>query len=223
MEDFILRQEELVQNPSARLPVCLVLDTSGSMAGESIAELQKGVETFFEAIRSDEVAKYSAEICVVTFGDSAKKVVDFAAIERQELPTVCAAGQTPMGAGVTLALDLLEARKTEYRNAGVDYFQPWMVLMTDGDPTDDISAAARRIESLVAEKKLAIFAIGIGPSANMVELARLSHGRPPLHLKGLNFPQFFVWLSRSVSRVSQSIPGEIVPLDKAGIDAWGQV
>ena len=46
-EELILRQEELVENPTARLPVCLVLDTSASMSGPPINELQEGVNTFY--------------------------------------------------------------------------------------------------------------------------------------------------------------------------------
>lgn len=222
-EQYILRQEDLVENPTARVPICLVLDVSSSMSGSEIAELNEGVHMFFDAIRSDDVAQYAAEIAVVTFGASVEKVVDFMAIERQSVPTLEANGATPMGEGVCLGLDLLEARKQDYQRAGVDYFQPWIVVMTDGEPTDDIGNAASRIQALVTNKKLAVFAIGIGANANLTKLAALSPNRPPLRLRGLNFKEFFTWLSRSVSRVSQSTPGEAVALDLKGIEAWGQV
>lgn len=222
-EEFIIRQQELVENPTPRVPICLVLDVSGSMSGEPIEELQEGVRMFFDAIREDDVAQYAAEIAIVTFGGVARKALDFFAVNRQEVPTMYADGTTPMGEALDLALDLLEARKTEYRNAGVDYYQPWMVLMTDGAPTDSIDSAASRINELVKTKKLTVFPIAIGGAANTSELARLSPNRPPLKLKGLNFREFFLWLSRSVSRVSQSTPGESVTLDTDGIKAWGQV
>jgi len=222
-ERYVLRQEDLVENPTARVPICLVLDVSSSMDGEPIRELNEGVRLFFDAIRSDDVAQYAAEICIVTFGDAVTKKLDFMSVERQEVPTLYASGMTPMGEGVSLALDLLEARKGDYKRAGVDYYQPWMVVMTDGAPTDDISAAATRIRSLVAEKKLTVFPIAIGEAANLNTLATLSPTRPPLRLQGLNFREFFTWLSRSVSRVSQSTPGESVELDVAGIQAWGKV
>ena len=160
---------------------------------------------------------------IVTFGDTVTKKLDFMSVDRQEVPTLYASGATPMGEGVTHALDLLEARKGDYKRAGVDYYQPWMVVMTDGAPTDDISPAATRIRSLVAEKKLTVFPIAIGEGANLDTLAKLSPTRPPLRLQGLNFREFFTWLSRSVSRVSQSTPGESVELDVAGIQAWGKV
>ncbi|WP_460132576.1 VWA domain-containing protein [Pseudomonas sp. S1_E04] len=222
-EEFLIRQEELVENPTARVPICLVLDVSGSMGGEPIQELQSGVQMFFDAIREDDVAQYAAEICVVTFGSTAQRAVDFMSIERQDVPALVADGTTAMGQGVNMALDLLDARKEEYRRAGVDYYQPWMVIMTDGEPTDDISVASSRIKSLAGSKKLTVFPIAIGAGANLETLSALSPGRPPLRLKGLNFKEFFLWLSRSVSRVSQSTPGEAVQLDVAGIEAWGQV
>lgn len=130
-EEFIIRQQELVENPTPRVPICLVLDVSGSMSGDPIEELQEGVRMFFDAIREDDVAQYAAEIAIVTFGGVARKALDFFAINRQEVPPMYADGGTPMGEALDLSLDILEARKTEYRNAGVDYYQPWMVLMTD--------------------------------------------------------------------------------------------
>ncbi|PPS32260.1 VWA domain-containing protein [Pseudomonas amygdali] len=222
-ENYLLSQEDLVDNPTARVPICLVLDVSGSMAGEPIRELQAGVKMFYEAVLEDEVAQYAAEISIVTFGSEAKRTVEFMAIGRQDVPALVADGTTAMGQGVNLALDLLEARKADYQRAGVDYFQPWMVIMTDGEPTDDISVASDRIRVLCESKKLTVFPIAIGTAANVETLGMLSPGRPPLRLKGLNFREFFLWLSRSVSRASQSTPGETVTLDKAGIDAWGQL
>ena len=50
-----------------------------------------------------------------------------------------------------------------------------------------------------------------------------SPNRPPLKLKGLNFQEFFEWLSQSVSRVSQSTPGDKVELDIEGIKGWAQL
>lgn len=221
--EYILRQEELVENPTARIPICLVLDVSGSMEGEPINELQSGIDLFMNTIQSDEVAKYAAEICMITFGGVVQKILDFASIERQETPVLTTEGLTPMGEAVVLAINLLEARKMEYKKAGVDYFQPWLVLMSDGAATDDISLAETKVNELVSRRQLTIFPIGIGAGANLHELSKLSGGRPPLKLKDLNFNEFFIWLSQSVSRVSQSTPGEKVELDLAGIQAWGTV
>ena len=124
-----------------------------------------------------------------------------------------------MGEALTIALDKLEQRKQKYKDSGVDYWQPWLVLMTDGQPNGDklaLEAACLKASSLQAEKKLYIFPIGIGKDADMTVLSRVSPYRTPLKLAGLKFVEFFQWLSRSVSRTSQSIPGEKVELPPNG-------
>ena len=251
--NLLLRLEDLVSNPTPRVPICLCLDTSGSMGavtgdctptGETvfedgkewtlvtggtsrISELQKGIELFYEAIREDEVAVYSAEICIVEFNNSANCVLDFANIERQgEIPELQARGNTAMGEGVNLALDLLEKRKEEYKDKGVDYYQPWLVLMTDGEANGSESELQRAIErttQMVNGKKLTIFPIGIGEEAGMETLQKFSPNRSPLKLQGLKFAEFFAWLSKSVSKTSQSTPGEKVQLDVEGIKGWGEL
>lgn len=251
--NLLLRLEDLVSNPTPRVPICLCLDTSGSMGavtgectptGETvfedgkqwrivtggtsrISELQKGIELFYKSIRDDEVAVYAAEICIVEFNDSAYSVVDFANIERQQnIPKLKARGNTAMGEGVNLALDLLEKRKLEYKDKGVDYYQPWLVLMTDGESNGsdfELQKAIKRTNELVNNKKLTIFPIGIGDEAGMQTLQKFSPTRSPLKLQGLKFEEFFAWLSKSVSQTSQSTPGERVPLDVEGIKGWGEL
>ena len=225
---ILLRKEDLVNNPTARVPVCLCLDVSGSMEGEPIKELNQGVRVFYDTIKEDEVAMYSAEICVVVFGgNKATCVEDFAGlIVQPEPPTLNAYGMTPLGEAVNLALDLLEERKKEYKDKGVDYYQPWLVLMTDGEPNGvptELSRAIGRTVEMVNAKKLTVFPIGIGPNADMSTLAKFSPNRPPLKLQGLKFKEFFAWLSKSVSKTSQSIPGEHIKLDVEGIKGWGEL
>ena len=118
MDNMLLRMEDLVNNPTPRVPVCLCLDVSGSMSGPPIDELNQGVKLFYDAIKDDEVALYSAEVSVVTFGGTdASCIVDFASLELQPNPPYLnASGMTPMGEAVNLALDLLEQRKEEYKD-----------------------------------------------------------------------------------------------------------
>lgn len=130
-----------------------------------------------------------------------------------------------MGEAVNLSLDMLEERKKEYRQNGVDYYQPWLVLMSDGAPNGDpneLDRAIKRVNDLVASKKLVVFAIGVGEYADMDVLAKFSPNRRPLRLQGLKFREFFVWLSQSVVAVSQSTPGESVKLP-TNLDDWAEL
>ena len=249
----LLRKQDLVDNPSTRVPICLCLDVSGSMnrivggttrdTGRAVfrdgqqwnvveggitalSELVDGVRSFYRALNEDDVARYSAEICVVTFsGTSARLVQDFASLDLQsDFPDISADGETPMGEGVNLALDRLEMRKQEYKDAGIDYFQPWLVLMTDGVPNgnpEEFHRAISRTQALERERKLSIFPIGIGEEADLKSLGKFSQRRTALRLKGMNFKGFFEWLSQSVARTSQSTPGEeTIELDVNAVKGW---
>ena len=223
----LLELEDLIDNPTPRVPVSLCLDCSGSMTGSPIEELNRGVQAFYNEINQDEIARYSAEINIVTFGP-AQIEADFQTIDmRPNPPIMRASGNTPMGEAVKLSLDSLENRKRQYRDNGVDYYQPWLVLMSDGAPyggsTTVLEEQIQRTCSLVKEKKLTVFAIGVGKQADMATLNRFSPNRTALRLQGLNFSQFFEWLSKSVSRVSQSTPGDTVKLDVEGIKGWADL
>lgn len=219
--------EDLFDNPTPRVPVVLCLDCSGSMMGEPIKELNAGVKTFYQAINEDEIARFSAETCIVTFGP-VQLEADFATLDvRPQPPVLSASGNTPMGEAVKLSLDSLERRKELYKESGVDYYQPWLVLMTDGKPyggsLELLNQQVNRVTNMVESRKLTVFPIGIGSEADMGTLQRFSPGRSPLRLQGLKFSDFFSWLSKSVSRVSQSTPGDKVSLDLEGVRGWAEL
>ena len=221
----LFNEDNFLDNPTPRVPIILCLDVSGSMGGRPVEEMNEGIRLFYEALREDETARYAADVAVVAFNSAAECVSDFHGIDSGTVPEVgVPEGGTDMGAGIRLSLDLLEARKAEYDNAGIDSYKPWMVLMTDGQPNGDEEELKRSIErarALTQRKALTIFPIGIGGGADMDMLRRLSDPRPPLRLKGLKFREFFAWLSQSASSVSQSMPGEDVQLDVEGIKSWG--
>ena len=106
-----LDDSELANNPNTRVPICIALDTSGSMVGTKIAELNRGVNIFLESILEDEITKYSADIAILTFGGSVETVLDFGDVEDIKLPFFMAGGGTPMGEAALQALDMLEDRK----------------------------------------------------------------------------------------------------------------
>lgn len=221
MPQVPLGQSNLFLNPDRRCPCVLVLDNSYSMHGPKIDQLNNGVAAFQNDVSRDLVALKRIEIAVVTFGP-VKVAQPFTTVDRLAMPPLVADNDTPMGQAVMTGLKLLEDRKSDYRQAGVPYFRPWMFLITDGLPTDDVSAASRAIKQAEASKSLSFFGVGVD-TADMNELAKMS-ARPPLHLNGLSFPQMFLWLSSSLKSISRSTPGQAVPLpNPTGPGGWATV
>ncbi|WP_295440622.1 VWA domain-containing protein [uncultured Thiodictyon sp.] len=98
-------------NPEPRCACLLVLDVSGSMEGERIAALNEGLRVFQSALRADELAAKRVEVGILTFGGSVQTIQDFVTADQFEAPTLTVTGDTPMGAAVEQALDMIEARK----------------------------------------------------------------------------------------------------------------
>lgn len=193
-------------NPDPRVACVLLVDTSSSMGGAPIGELNDGYEKFRGYLMDDELASHRAEVAVVEFNSTARVAVPMQ--EGRTLPphTFSASGLTSMGAAINKALDLIDARKAEYRSGGVEYYRPWIVVFSDGSPTDTpvFDQAVRRLTEVQNRKGVTVFPIGIGQSADMDALSRLSTQRGALRLAAVNFGAFFEWLSRSMSAVSHS-------------------
>jgi len=214
---------EFAENPEPRCPCVLLLDVSGSMAGQPINELKEGIQLFWQEVSKDPLASKRVEVAVVTFSDDVEVVQDFATIENSQPPVLEAGGATAMGSGILTALDMLRNRKEVYRRNGISYYRPWIFLITDGAPTEPqevMQQAAQAIQQEEAKKGVAFFAVGV-KGADMRMLATLSKERQPLKLKGLAFRELFLWLSASMQRVSSSKVEDKVDLPSP--QGWGQV
>ena len=208
---------DLISNPEPRCPCLLLLDTSGSMSGRPLAQLNEGVRIFRDQLMADSMAMQRVEVAVVTFGP-VKTVAEFQTVDLFEPPNLGPTGDTPMGAAITTALDMLAERKKNYQAAGVSYYRPWIFMITDGAPTDAWSEAATRIHAGDNDERKSFSFFGVGvQGADMAALAKIcSPSRPPVKLEGLNFRELFVWLSASLKGVSQSQLGTQVRLPPPG-------
>lgn len=212
--------DEFMDNAEPRCACVLLLDTSGSMAGEPIAELNAGLRIFKEALMSDDLAVKRVEVSVVTFGPVTVHA-DFTTTDNFQAPSLQATGDTPMGAAITEALRIVEERKAKYQAASVPYYRPWIFLITDGGPTDAWFGPAAALKQAAAAKKVAFFAVAV-QNADLATLTQISP-RKPLVLKGLAFRELFSWLSNSLGAVSRSSPQqEMLALPPPSSD-WSQV
>ena len=248
LEDLV----EFTDNPEPRCACVLLLDTSGSMdvgraeeedLGEYIGivdglptyavkegttlaipirELNEGIETFRDALNSDPLASLRVETAIVTFDDSVRTVQDFATVDALKTPKLKASGETSTASAINRALDMIEDRKKAYREAGVSYYRPWVVMMTDGASTDSeqqMREASERVHRAEESKHLAFFSVGV-EGADMDELNRMGPRRAVL-LDGLAFREFFLWLSSSMTRVSASRVDDEVNLPD--ISGWAKL
>lgn len=217
-EQIAFETNDFASNPEPRCPCVLLLDVSGSMNGRPLDELNAGLVLFKDELAADFLAMKRVEIGIVTFGP-VKVEMPFTTASAFFAPTLQAQGDTPMGAAILEALNMVRDRKQDYRSNGISYYRPWVFLITDGGPTDAWKAAADAVREGEASKQFAFFAIGV-KGANMDVLRQIST-REPLSLDGMKFRELFKWLSSSLSSVSKSTVGTEVPLSSP--TGWASV
>ena len=198
-----------IDNPEPRCPCVLLLDTSSSMTGQPIGQLNAGLKQFEQELRSDPLAAKRVEVSIITFGP-VRVQQDFVTADLFAAPNLATEANTPMGHAIMEAVDLIKLRKHLYQTNGIAYYRPWIFLITDGAPTDEWKGAARAIHDAEAAKALAFFSVGVD-GADFNVLRQLSP-RSPIKLRGLAFRELFQWLSNSLSGVSRSKVGDALRL-----------
>ena len=211
---------ELAENPEPRCPCLLLLDTSASMSGSPINELNEALRVFKNELIADSMTAKRVEVAVVTFGP-VELISDFVAANRFQPPNLQAKGNTPLGKAVAVGVELLKERKQILRENGIDLYRPWIFLITDGEPTDDWRNAHQLIQQGEENKSFLFFALAVN-NARLDILKQISV-REPLRLKGIQFRPLFRWLSDSLKAVSYSIPGDRVGLPDYKPYGWADV
>ena len=87
---------------SRRLPVYLLLDTSGSMSGEPIEQVKNGVQMLVASLRQDPYALETAWLSVITFSSGANVAVPLTELTAFQPPNIDASGSTDLGAALEL-------------------------------------------------------------------------------------------------------------------------
>ncbi|SBS75481.1 conserved hypothetical protein [uncultured Mycobacterium sp.] len=193
------------ENPDPRVACVVLCDVSGSMNGDPIAALEQGFSSFVHYLHNDTLASKRVEVAVVTFGSAATVLVPMQEARMLQPARFTASGTTNMAAGIHLALDILEDRKHAYKAAGLQYYRPWILILTDGKPNvEGFDTAVARLNAAETSRGVTVFPVGAGSGVDYRQLGRLSVQRSPAPLNGLMYEELFEWLSASLSNVSNS-------------------
>ena len=194
--------------PGQRLPVLLVLDTSSSMEYSGrIQAMRRGLAKLHEMLNSDDVARVTAEIAVLTFDSEIKLVHDFALPPAFAVPEFVGRGQTFMGRAIIEGLDIIEQRKKYLREAGNPYLRPIMMLLTDGNPEGEppgvLEQATAKIRDHQAKRRLRVWPICVGEDIDPRQLSTIT-GTDALRLDETKWMELFIWVSSGLKSASRS-------------------
>ncbi len=197
---------QIVNASEPHMALMFLVDTSGSMHGEPIDELNKGLNRFKEQVCKDPKTKDILDISIIRFSDNYEIIQEFTPVEFMQPVNFEANGSTYMADALQKAIELVNDRSRFYRRAGTEPYKPWIVLISDGAPFDDVDAMAKQINDMVEMEKLAFWSLAV-PGADNEVLHKLS-GKRVLNLADYDFAGFFDWVNKSMRAVSTSAPGE---------------
>lgn len=192
-----------------RMPVYLLLDVSGSMAGDAIQSLEVGLQMLNNELNAQPQAVELVHISVITFASSASQVVPLTPLTSFVPPSFAAGGQTSLGAAFRTLGSALD-REVVANVPGVKKgdFKPLVFLLTDGEPTDNWESELNALNNRRDKKIGSIIALGCGGQVNVAVLKKITSSvllvadATPDNLK-----QFFKWVSASISTASKKASG----------------
>ena len=201
------------------LPIFILADTSGSMRGEKINELNLALREMLIALNEADDIRGKFQLSVIAFGGEVRLVQPLQDIAGLSLSELTAAGNTPMGQAFETVQEMIEDREIVTSRA----YTPTIVLISDGIPTDCSEEMYRRenyfdwepLKSLHSGERSAKcqrLALGIGDDADTQMLKAFIDNPevPVIKTKDASgIAKFFRWVTMStVARMHSVNPNE---------------
>jgi uncharacterized protein YegL len=190
-----------------RLPVYLLIDTSGSMVGEPIESVKVGLDAMLASLRSDPFALESANISIITYDRIAQVVLPLTPLEDIQLPEITCpqSGPTMTGAALKLLCEQVDKEVVLSTPTKKGDWMPLLFIMTDGKPSDimDYNMAVPEVKK---RKFASIIACAAGAKAKTEPLQQLTDQVYTLDtMDSGTFAQFFKWVSSSIGVGNRSV------------------
>ena len=195
-----------------RLPVYLLLDTSGSMTGEPIEAVKNGVQMMMHSLRQNPQAIETAYVSIITFDTDAKQIIPLTDLASFQMVDIKAQGVTSLGAALSLLAEKLnsEVSKTTLEQKGD--WKPLIFIMTDGIPTDDWQPGLNQLKSV---SKGLIVGCAAGSGADDSVLRQITESVVRLdNADAESISQFFKWVTASISTSSTKVEDSGIDLTK---------
>ena len=190
-----------------RLPVYLLIDTSGSMKGEPIESVKVGIETMLSTLRNDPYALETVNISIITYDKDVKQILPLTPIDELQLPEITTpdSGPTHMGAALKKLLEMVDVEVNKGTPTQKGDWMPLLFLMTDGHPADIME-----FNEVVPKIKNSLFATVVccaaGPKAKTEDLKRLTDRVYQIDtLDSASLMKFFKWVSGVVQEGNKSM------------------
>jgi uncharacterized protein YegL len=197
--------------PKAKpLPVILLLDVSGSMAGAKIQNLNQAVHEMLGTFKDTENGETEIHVAVITFGAEVKLHQPLASASDIQWHDLSASGGTPLGTALKMAMAMIEDKGVVPSRA----YRPTVVLVSDGHPTDDWAQPLNAFISDGRSAKCDRMAMAIGADADESVLGKFIAGTSNklCYAEGAKqLREFFKFVTMSVTIRTKSQTPNISP------------
>ncbi|MCK5726890.1 MAG: VWA domain-containing protein [Thiotrichaceae bacterium] len=188
-----------------RLPIYFLIDVSESMIGEPIEQVEEGISTIIQTLKSDPNAMETVWVSIIVFAGKTQTLLEYQELISFYPPKFFVGSGTSLSSGLEHLMKAMDkdVRKTTAEQKGD--WKPIVFLFTDGTPTDDTAHAIGKWKKTWSNSANMV-AVSIGEESNLSLLGEMTDN--VLNFKNTDkeaYSEFFKWVTNSIKISSIAI------------------
>lgn len=196
---------EIYYRQETHVAAILVFDTSGSM-NPNIHELNMAMKLWIEDAKKNISENAIIDVAIIEYNNDVQVINDFTPLIKLEPHTFTSQGTTCTGKAIEKAIEMAKSQVKRYRQEGIDAHIPWVLLFTDGMPTDSIENAKRLLQDEASKGKyghVKLWAIATD-NADLNVCKQLTDR--VIYMRDHDYKSMFDWTRESMAILSNSNP-----------------
>ncbi len=203
MAKIFLEQTDYNTNKTPRLPICICIDVSSKVSAINLTEITTFINDLSNHILNNIECASKVQLCVVAFANKTEIVSGFKAVDATPFTVTGSEEQPDLDTALRKCADLFNAQIETYREKGISYYLPELLLISSGVTTTDITETANRLRNAQNSKYLSLMPFKIG-EAPAIELEKLTESGRVYTIEHKDFSKLFDCMKSGIELLSAS-------------------
>jgi len=223
MTQIRLDDSDLMTNRNPHMPICILIETSDAVMEDAgnIRNIERGLEQLVKNLSQSVALKSLADICVISFGNTAHLTRPFSnLLDGESIVPEVIGGKADIQSALMMLIRQYRIRLNDYERNHIMRYEPMFFIIGSDSAADNADAEISQICHWSRTGQVSVVPVSVGKETGTT-LSRLTPEGIVYQMNSLNYEKLFGAVQKSIEAISRSSLSAVESLKMKSIE-WDQ-